>query len=125
MTGTDIEQGELATVQMQPFNAVQMKYLESRPFNSVQMQYLENRFKMLDEKIDKFIDDFKKDEGEFWKPGVVCYICLETFCKGRAKSMTLCKHTFHKDCLCKWKKQCSSKSCPVCRRDITLTTPHP
>ena len=50
-----------------------------------------------------------------------CPICFEHLSL-RPIITTRCKHTFHEDCLVGWcSAQQGSKTCPVCRADITAT----
>ena len=48
-----------------------------------------------------------------------CSICLELIINDDLKQKTVCKHTFHVDCLSIWTQ--ANNSCPLCRTPIHST----
>jgi len=50
---------------------------------------------------------------------ILCSICLEEMDEEEGNLITVsgCSHTFHKDCIAKWKKM--SRKCPCCRGELS------
>ncbi|KAJ6908058.1 E3 ubiquitin-protein ligase RHA2B [Populus alba x Populus x berolinensis] len=46
-----------------------------------------------------------------------CAVCLSQFSEGESVRKLNCKHTFHKDCLDEWLRQCLA-TCPLCRAKV-------
>ena len=44
-----------------------------------------------------------------------CSVCLLSNENPDKNDVTLCNHTFHKNCLSNWLNICPKKSCPICR----------
>lgn len=45
-----------------------------------------------------------------------CPVCMEQFSDAKIIAVTLCGHTFHKDCI----KLVRDSKCPVCRKDLSI-----
>uniref|UniRef100_A0A7S1ZYX0 RING-type domain-containing protein n=1 Tax=Ditylum brightwellii TaxID=49249 RepID=A0A7S1ZYX0_9STRA len=58
----------------------------------------------------EMVQELKEEE-------IVCNICLEDFKEGEEmRSMDVCCHKFHKECLDRWLSQVAS--CPVCKKEL-------
>jgi hypothetical protein len=54
----------------------------------------------------------------------ICAICAENFTPDKATYKTICKHTFHNDCLNQWCEKTYNPDtrttpCPICRTNIS------
>ena len=66
------------------------------------------------------ISFLRKILGTIAKEEANCGICLSEYENGEEiKSLPMCLHHFHKECIDKWLS--INKICPVCREEITLT----
>lgn len=52
--------------------------------------------------------------------GQTCSICHEFYKIKEYKRSLNCAHTFHKKCIDKWLK--TNPNCPICRKDINIST---
>lgn len=51
-----------------------------------------------------------------------CPICFNTLCSGVTLARTHCGHTFHKDCIFKWRDNgVYGSTCPLCRRNTHMS----
>ena len=53
-------------------------------------------------------------------PGMVCPICLEEVLKLVPICRTPCCHVFHTECILKWLRVGSARSCPLCKKYVRM-----
>lgn len=49
-----------------------------------------------------------------------CSICLEEYSNGETLRQLPCHHTFHTECIVPWLTTRNTRSCPLCKQEVTL-----
>ena len=59
-------------------------------------------------------DNNSENDAPLFSPNATCSICLDALSSGEEVYRSDCGHTFHFNCMQKWRSR-SKKSCPICR----------
>ena len=57
-----------------------------------------------------------KNKKNIYIYNMICSICLDDITNNNITILKECNHTFHKECIDKWKHH---NTCPYCRKELT------